>query len=103
MPMDRNTQRLNTIADKTAKGLRRSHSAYCLCCEKIVELLTFEEAADCFNTDERDIEFLSKRLMLHRIHNRKGTVMICSLSLFECFETRATRLLDDSFLNTAAS
>lgn len=101
--MDRNSDILKNIADKTAKGLRRSHSAYCLRCEKIVELFTFEEAAKWFNTDERDIEFLSNRLMLHRIHNKKGIVMICTISLFECFETRATRLLSTAFLERGAS
>ena len=78
MTMDRNSDILKKRADKTVKGLRRSHSAYCLRCEKIVELFTFEEAAECFNTDERDIEFLANRLMLHRIHNKKGLVMICT-------------------------
>ena len=101
--MAQNSETLKNIADRTVKGLRRSHSAYCLCCEKIVELFTFDEAAKSFNTDRRDIEFLSNRLMLHRIHNKRGKVMICSISLFECFETRATRLLDDSLVQRAAS
>jgi len=102
MTMDRNSDILKKRADKTVKGLRRSHSAYCLRCEKIVELFTFEEAAECFNTDERDIEFLANRLMLHRIHNKKGLVMVCSISLFECFETRATRLLDPALFAKSA-
>jgi len=94
--MDRNSKILERIADKKVKGLRRSHSAYCVRCEKIVELFTFEDAAQCFNTDNRDIEFLSNRLMLHRIHNKRGEVMICSISLFEFFESRATRLLNSN-------
>ena len=101
--MAENSEVLKDIADRTVKGLRRSHSAYCVRCEKIVELFTFDEGAECFNTDLRDIEFLSNRLMLHRIHNKRGKVMICSISLFECFETRATRLLDDSLVQNAAN
>jgi hypothetical protein len=101
--MDQNSVMLKTLAERKLKELRRSHSAYCFRCEKIVELFTFKEAAECFNTDSRDIEFLSDRMMLHRIHNKRGKVMICSNSLFECFETRATRLLDDGVARRAGN
>ena len=92
--MDGNSKILERMAAKKVKEIRRSHSAYCVRCEKIVELFTFEDAAQCFNTDVQDIEFLSNRMMLHRIHNKRGDVMICSISLFDVFESRATRLLN---------
>jgi len=76
---------------------RRTASAFCPACEKPVQLLSFSRAADMFNTDSQDINFLAKRGDLHRIHNRRGELMICSISLFDCFDTRETRLLDSHF------
>ncbi len=79
--------------------MRLSGTAYCPVCEKPVELLTFEAAAETFRTDLQDIEYLAKRGEVHRIHNRAATVMICSVSLFDCFDERQTRLLDSYFID----
>lgn len=76
---------------------RRTASGFCPACEKPVELLSFERSAEMFNTDTQDITFLAKRGELHRLHNRKGELMICSNSLFHCFDARETRLLDSHF------
>ena len=73
--------------------LRRSAFAFCPVCEKPVELLGFADAAELFKTDLQDIEFLAGRGELHRVHNNRATVLICSDSLFTCFESRQTRLL----------
>ena len=75
-------------------SLRRSSHAFCPVCSKQVELLSFEQAAELFNTDLQDIEFLAKQGGIHQIHNRKGRLMVCSTSLFNCFDNRRTRLLD---------
>ena len=83
-------------------GLRRSSRAFCLVCAKQVDLLTFDHAAELFHTDLQDIEFLTKQGDLHQIHNRKGRIMVCAPSLFDCFESRRTRLLDTSILDRAA-
>ncbi len=77
--------------------LRRSGLAFCPRCGKVVELLNYEEAAETFNTDRQDIEILAKRGDLHRLHSQRASVMICSISLFDCFESRRTRLLDSHF------
>lgn len=77
--------------------LRHTSSAYCPVCEKPVDLMSFEDAAELFHTDRYDIEFLASRKRLHRVHNKAGHVMICSISLFECFEDRQTRQLDPGF------
>ncbi|MEK7855085.1 MAG: hypothetical protein AAB288_03270 [Acidobacteriota bacterium] len=74
--------------------LRRSGHAYCPVCTKQVELIKFEDAAELFHTDLQDIQFLTRGGEVHQIHNRKGRVMACSVSLFECFDNRRTRLLD---------
>ncbi len=77
--------------------LRRSGHAFCPVCAKQIELISFKDAAELFHTDQQDIEFLAKRGDLHQIHNRKGKIMICTVSLFECFDARQTRLLDSGF------
>jgi hypothetical protein len=82
----------------STNSLRLNSIAPCLVCGKPVELLTQEAAAELFNTDTQDIEFLAKHGDLHRIHNRTGRVMICSISLFECFESRQTRLLASHYV-----
>lgn len=78
--------------------LRRSSFAFCPSCDKAVDLLTFDAAAEAFNTDVQDIGYLARHGSLHRVHNRAGKVMICSMSLFDCFEMRRTRLLDSHFI-----
>ena len=82
--------------------IRRSGFALCPLCDKLVDLLSFESAADVFKTDLQDIEYLARSGSVHRLHNRKGKVMICSISLFDCFESRRTRLLDSHFVEDFA-
>lgn len=77
--------------------LRRSGFAFCPVCEKLVELLSFAASAELFRTDIKDIESLAKSGELHRIHNPKAEVLICTDSLFRCFDARQTRLLDSNF------
>ena len=83
--------------------LRRSGHAFCPVCAKQIELISFGDAAKLFNTDLQDIEFLATSGDLHQIHNRKGKVMICTASLFECFEARQTRLLDTGYFEEMAA
>lgn len=78
--------------------IRRSRFAFCPACSKIVELMTFAAAADAFKTDMQDIDLLARNGSLHRVHNRYGEVMVCSISLFDCFDNRKTRLLDSHFV-----
>lgn len=77
--------------------LRQIGFAYCPICEKAVELVTFESAAELFRTDVQDITLLAKQGNLHRLHDRKGEILICNDSLFKCFDSRQTRLLDSHF------
>ncbi len=80
-------------------ALRRSSFALCPLCDKVVDLLAYDHAAELFHTDAQDIEYLVGTGAVHRVHNRKGVVMVCSISLFECFEKRRTRLLDSYFIS----
>lgn len=79
-------------------SLRRSGRAFCPVCSKQVDLLGFEHSAELFHTDLQDIQFLAKRGEVHQIHNRKGMLMVCAVSLFECFDKRRTRLLDSGII-----
>ncbi len=95
-------QRQGEAIDHSIGGkllLRRSGHAYCPVCSKPVELISFTEAADLFHTDLQDIQFLTKSGEVHQIHNRKGKLMACTVSLFECFDNRRTRLLDSSIFD----
>lgn len=83
--------------------LRRSSHAFCPVCAKQVELVSFENAAKLFHTDMQDIRFLTGSGDVHRVHNRKGRVMACTVALFDCFEKRRTRLLDSGILKDIAA
>jgi hypothetical protein len=92
--------------DRASSGglsLRRSGYAFCPVCAKQVELISFENAANLFHTDMQDIQFLAKHGDVHQVHNRQGTVMACTVSLFECFENRKTRLLDSGIFKEIAA
>ncbi|HMQ04506.1 MAG TPA: hypothetical protein PKD26_11370 [Pyrinomonadaceae bacterium] len=86
------------LADSGRFDLRRSSHAFCPRCDKQVELIAFENAAELFHTDLQDIQFLAANGSVHQIHNRKGKLMVCSVSLFECFDSRRTRLLDSGII-----
>lgn len=90
-------EKASQASDSRKICIRRSGFALCPLCDKVVDLLTFESAAEVFKTDIQDIEYLALSGAVHRVHNRKGMVMVCSISLFECFEQRRTRLLDSHF------
>ena len=79
--------------------IRLSDHAFCPVCQKLIKLVNFSDAAAIFKTDEDDIASLAESLKLHRVHNRRGKVMICTDSLFQCFDDRQTRLLNPNFLS----
>ena len=85
--------RSNTKTRRT----RTSNFAVCPLCDKMVELYEYSQAAILFHTDLQDIEYLANVGSVHRVHNRKGDVRICGISLFNCFDNRRTRLLDSYF------
>lgn len=68
--------------------------AFCLRCQKPVDLMTYSNAAEFFKTDLEDIQELAETGHLHRVHNRRGEMMICSDSLFTLFDSRQTRPLN---------
>ena len=76
---------------------RRSDAAYCFICQKPVKLLTFSQAAGFFETDVAHFCRLSEMSDLHRIHNRKGKVMICGDSLFALLNHRQQRISNSGF------
>lgn len=79
------------------KSLRMAKHAFCPKCEKLVELTSFPEATDLLKADAREMEWVCGAGALHRLHNKKGIVMICGDSLFRLFDNRQTRRLDPNF------
>ena len=84
------------IANK--KTRRSSDTAFCLLCKKAVKLINYWHAAEYLQTDTEEISRLAEIRHLHRIHNRCGTTMICSASLFSFFQNRQTQPLSPEML-----
>lgn len=84
--------------NRTSANFHRTKiRAFCLRCQKPVDLMTYSNAAEFFKTDLEDIQGLAETGNLHRIHNRRGEMMICSDSLFTLFDSRQTRLLKPDY------
>ncbi|HSK71819.1 MAG TPA: hypothetical protein VK892_09005 [Pyrinomonadaceae bacterium] len=89
---------------QSLSGFKRSESAaYCLVCEKEVELKTFEQAAETLKTDFGEILALAEAKKIHRLHNSRGAVVICGESLFEVLESRPTLQFNLDFFKTNPS
>ena len=65
--------------------------------DAVKSVSSYDAAANLFKTDWQDIAFLAESCRLHRVHNKRGKVMICTLSLFDYFESSETRPLDPNF------
>jgi hypothetical protein len=77
---------------------RSRRRAFCLRCEKPVDLMNFEDAAAFYKTNVGSIEALTEAGDLHRVHNSKGEISICCESLFQNFDNRQTQKLDKKLL-----
>lgn len=78
----------------SAEYFRTRDRAFCLKCQKPVDLMTYAKAAEFFKMEVEDILQLAEGGHLHRIHNRRGVMMICGDSLFTFFDSCETRPLD---------
>jgi hypothetical protein len=76
--------------------VRLKDRAYCPMCEKLVRLLSFSDAAAIFRTDVNDIEKLGINGRLHRLHDRRAKLMICTDSVFSHLDRMQTRRLDST-------
>jgi len=92
---------MRILSNNERMSLRSVGLTFCPRCEKVVELLTFDEAASAYSTDLQDITWLAEYGDLHKLHDRRAELMICSLSLWAVFEKRRTRLLVSSVGITA--
>ncbi|HSK72222.1 MAG TPA: hypothetical protein VK892_11035 [Pyrinomonadaceae bacterium] len=89
--------------DKAASK-RTINRAFCLLCEKEVELKNFEETAGILKTDFGEVLALAETGQIHRLHNARGRVAICAESLFDLLEKRPTlRFTIDVFKTTPSS
>lgn len=78
---------------------RTEDRAFCVKCEKPVDLMTYSKAAEFYKTDLHEIGELAAAGHLHRIHNRRGITMICGNSLFSLFDRRRTMRLNSDLLS----
>lgn len=89
---------------RSLSGFKRTESeAFCMICEKEVGLKTFEQAAKTLKTDFGEILDLAEAKKIHRLHNSRGTVAICSESLNEVLESRPTLQFNLDFFKTNPS
>lgn len=72
--------------------------AFCPRCQKPVNLMFFDEAAGFYKTQIAAIAAIAETGNLHRIHNSKGEILICSESLFQEFSQQKTQKLDVKLL-----
>lgn len=79
------------------KSFTSSRKHLCIHCTLDVEWVTVREAAEVFNTDAQDIVYLVERREIHVRTGISETLFVCRNSLFDCFESRKTRLLDSHF------
>ena len=82
---------------------RTESRAFCLSCNKPVELVSFDGAAEVLRTSYAEVRSLSEMGDLHRVNNKKGIVMICSESLFAEFNSRPTQRLDPDIFKTMSN
>jgi hypothetical protein len=86
--MDDDSAPKNKTERIRATPYRTRDRAFCPQCDKPVKLLSFAEAAGFLNTGLENILRLAERRELHRLHNRKGVVMLCAESLFHILNNR---------------
>lgn len=72
-------------------------TVFCPWCDEMAELVSASKAAEAFNTDLQDIQFLLDSGQIHSLKRDAAVVAICRTSLEACFEARRTRLLDSHF------
>lgn len=89
----------NNVNKKTR---RSSDTAFCLLCKKAVKLINYWHAAEYLQSDIEEISKLAQIRRLHRIHNKCGTTMICSASLFSFFQNRQTQPLKPEMISGKA-
>jgi hypothetical protein len=83
--------------------IRLKDHAYCPVCEKLVRLVTTGDAAAIFRATTSEVEQMGITGQLHRLHNRRAKVMICTDSLFRHFDRMQTRRLDPDWVSDARS
>jgi hypothetical protein len=85
------------------KKRRSSDTAFCLLCKKAVKLINYWHAAEYLKIEVEEISRLAQIRQLHRIHNKCGTTMICSASLFSFFQNRQTQPLNPAMISGKAA
>jgi len=71
-------------------SLRGKKRAFCPKCDRPVELVAHKKAASLLKSDIRGLATMANVGTLHRLHNIRGRLLICSNSLYTFFDNRST-------------
>jgi hypothetical protein len=74
-------------------GSRSVNRAYCPSCEVHVQLLTPRETGERFKANWAEFSRLVAKGAIHRIHNSKGEIRVCSSSLERTTDDRGKKFL----------
>lgn len=77
--------------------------AFCLVCEKGVELLEFPQAVSFFRGNSQKVRQFIQDSQIHLLHNLMGLVMLCADSVREVFQNMPTQPLDPNIFVTNPS
>ena len=67
--------------DAELRGLRSENKAFCISCRSLVRLLTPLETGQRFKANWAEFSRLVDLGVIHRVHNRRGEIRVCSGSL----------------------
>lgn len=82
MSVRENIKTIQIKIRRITKGVRRSRNkAFCFLCRIDVELVSIPQAAHDCRTTQYEIYQLAEAGEIHRLHNAKGSIMICRNSL----------------------
>jgi ribosomal protein S20 len=82
MQSNENIRTIQIEIRRISKTVRRSQTrAFCFLCDAQVELISMAQAAERCRTTQYEIYQLVEQGEVHRIHNSKGSIMVCRNSL----------------------
>ncbi len=94
-------QVIRKVQRKKAERERGRNQAVCFLCKRQTALLSVRQAAEYCETTKYEILRSAKKGAIHRIHNSRGEVLICQISLRQAeIQFKDTLPLNLEFLKT---
>lgn len=81
MKLKENSEKKFTSGKRSV--VRTRSQTFCGICKLQVGLVAVEKAAETYETTSIEIVVLAEQGIIHRLHNAKGSVMLCANSLFD--------------------